>query len=131
MNSKNLTPEWLRWVGLSSALVVLFLLLLFPRDTLGSTPGRSDILMAAVFFVMPAVLAMVISFSRWIRLVAFPGLWLLFLAVAMRSDTEPPRWSILFLVAAFSMCLVPLIDLLASRRTRIGSTGDAKSLEKE
>lgn len=116
MNPMAVTPAWLRWWGFSSALLPLFLILLFPHDILGGNLKPKGVLIAVWVLIFPVLLGVVISLTRFFRLLALPGLWLLFLAAVVRYDETPPKWSVLFLLAAFSMCLSPLIDWEISRQ---------------
>ncbi len=108
MKLRRATPKWVRWIAFTSAIFVLALLLLYPREFLGSHPTPKYFFLFLGFALLPAILAAVLCFTRLFWTVALAGMWFLFVSVSIRSADPPSAWSFFLVLGALAMLLTPL-----------------------
>jgi ABC-type sulfate transport system permease subunit len=131
MTIRRTTPTWVRWVGFTSALLVLSLFLLFPRYTLGDSPTHKGLLVYLGVIVLPACIAALLSFTRLITLLILPGIWYVILATGVRYEESPPVWSVFLFLGALTMLVVPIVGWAVGKKSGVESDTGRKQPENE
>lgn len=118
VNKLTNSPEWIRWIGFVSGMVIFLIAILFPNDWLGSKPDSADIFLTLGLIIVPSIGAAILSLARkfWILLV--PGVWFIVLGVISRTEKNPASWSLLFVVAATLLFITPFLSLTFKQKPK-------------
>ena len=110
VNRLDNSPEWIRWLGFVSGMIIFLIALLFPNDWLGSKPDSADIFITLGLIILPSISAAILSLARkfWILLV--PGAWFIALGFTFRIEKNPASWSLIFVVAATMLFVTPFLS---------------------
>jgi len=128
INKLDNSPEWIRWIGFVSGMIIFLIAILFPNDWLGSKPDSADIFLTLGLIIVPSIGAAILSLARkfWILLV--PGVWFIVLGVISRTEKNPASWSLLFVVAATLLFITPFLSLtFKQKRKQITQTNSEKT----
>ena len=109
MKRRPATRKWPRWIGFAASIFVLALLLLNLGHFLERDRNPTTVILVVGLFVVPALAAAILCFTRLFWTIVLPGSWFLFIAVVIRLDNRPPAWSSLLLFGALAMLLAPFV----------------------
>lgn len=101
--------ESLRWIGFLSGITIAIVLMLFPREFLGSDTNGLDIRLYFGLTIVPAFVSAILSLTRRYWLLIPPSLWFSGLGFYARLEQYPPKGSTLLLLASVTMLIVPFL----------------------
>lgn len=106
---RDIGREAIRWIGFFAGMTLGIIVLLFPKNWVGSEPNSRDILLTLGLMVLPAFASAVISLARLYWVLILPGIWFVGWGFALRLETHPPGWSLVFLVVAVLLLVAPFL----------------------
>ena len=118
INKLDNSPEWIRWVGFVSGMIIFLIAILFPNDWLGSKPDSADIFLTLGLIIIPSIGAAILSLARKFWILLIPGVWFIVLGVISRTEKNPASWSLFFVVAATLLFITPFLSLTFKKKPK-------------
>jgi len=118
INKLDNSPEWIRWIGFVSGMIIFLIAILFPNDWLGSKPDSADIFLTLGLIIIPSIGAAILSLARKFWILLIPGVWFIVLGVISRTEKNPASWSLFFVVAATLLFITPFLSLTFKQKPK-------------
>jgi len=118
INKLDNSPEWIRWIGFVSGMIIFLIAILFPNDWLGSKPDSADIFLTLGLIIIPSIGAAILSLARKFWILLIPGVWFMVLGFISRTEKNPASWSLFFVVAATLLFITPFLSLTFKQKPK-------------
>jgi|SRR5208337_4645659 len=101
--------EVARWLGFLAGMTLVLVLLLFPRQMFKDEPSGAEIWLYLGLFVMPAFISALLALVGRFWVLIVTGLFYVAWGFTWRLEKRPPGLSVLFLVAAVIILMIPFM----------------------